>query len=287
MFERADIKNNTAIISGIDRISLIRACACGQAFRWIKEGDGFFGVAGERGVFAQQDDNTLKLFPCTQADLPYWLSYFDLERDYAAIEQLLLDDDELARCVNAASGIRVFNQQPFETLITFIISANNNIKRIAGIVERLCTAAGEKRSVLGKEYFAFPSPTAIAMLSEKDLLALGAGYRAPYIKASAEKVADGYNLDALRDVSLECARKELCTFLGVGPKVADCVLLFSLGYTDAFPIDVWIDRALNELMFDGKRTGKTAQKEKILQLGEYSGIIQQYIFHYIRNKAVE
>ena len=185
-------------------------------------------------------------------------------------------------CLPGATGIRVFNQEPFEALISFIISANNNIKRISGIIDRLCALAGERLELDGTEMYAFPSPDAIASLSVDRLTAIGAGYRAPYIIESAKKIADGYDLEKLRDMSLESARKELLSFKGVGPKVCDCILLFSLGHTDAFPIDVWIDRAMNELFFDSVPPKKTEMREAVKSIGEYSGIIQQYIFFHAR-----
>ena len=189
-------------------------------------------------------------------------------------------------CIGSASGIRVFAQEPFETLITFIISANNNIGRIAGIVERLCALCGEKAELDGKEYYLFPKPESIAALEESELVRIGSGYRAPYIKKSAAIIAGGYQLEKLRDMPLDIARKELLKFPGVGPKVADCVLLFGLGHTDAFPVDVWIGRAMSEIYFDGESPKKKQLEAAIRALGSESGIVQQYIFHYARQTAL-
>ena len=189
-------------------------------------------------------------------------------------------------CIGSASGIRVFAQEPFETLITFIISANNNIGRIAGIVERLCALCGEKAEFDGKEYYLFPKPESIAALEESELVRIGSGYRAPYIKKSAAIIAGGYQLEKLRDMPLDIARKELLKFPGVGPKVADCVLLFGLGHTDAFPVDVWIGRAMSEIYFDGESPKKKQLEAAIRALGSESGIVQQYIFHYARQTAL-
>lgn len=189
-------------------------------------------------------------------------------------------------CIPCATGIRVFNQDAFEALITFIISANNNIGRIAGIVERLCALCGERAELDGKEYFLFPKPDAIAAREESELLAIGAGYRAPYIIKSARRIAEGYGLEKLRDMPLDAARKELLTFYGVGPKVADCVLLFGLGHTDAFPVDVWIGRALSEIYFGGEKARRQETERAIRALGSESGIVQQYIFHYARQNAI-
>ncbi|HWQ57924.1 MAG TPA: DNA glycosylase, partial [Clostridia bacterium] len=247
MYTHYEVKDDTLKIYGIDRLSLARSCACGQSFRWKADGAGFTVPAWGRMIYAEQDGDALALSPCTEEDVSLWLNYFDLTRDYKAIEDKLLADLNLCGCVPCASGIRVFQQEPFEALVTFILSSNNNIKRIAGIVERLCEKAGKRTAFRGKEYAFFPAPEAVAALSVEELVSLGAGYRAQFVRESAARVAAGYNLGALRELPLEEARKELLAFPGVGPKVADCVLLFSLGHADAFPVDVWIERAMKVL----------------------------------------
>jgi len=164
-------------------------------------------------------------------------------------------------------------------LISFIISANNNIPRIRGIVERLCALAGEP---IGPDIFAFPTAKALARLTEADLRCIGAGYRAPFILGSARRVAEGFDLNALRDIPLAQARKALCSLPGVGPKVADCVSLFSLGHTAAFPLDVWMKRAMKALLFGGQDATPKQWEQAIAELGDDAGILQQYIFHYAR-----
>ena len=286
MYTDYEIKNGTLTVRGIDRIDIERSCACGQSFRWKKDGDGFVAPALGRVVRVCQNDCDISIYPCKKGEEKDWLTYFDLDRDYAAIEKRLSVDEQLSMCIGSASGIRVFAQEPFETLITFIISANNNIGRIAGIVERLCALCGEKAEFDGKEYYLFPKPESIAALEESELVRIGSGYRAPYIKKSAAIIAGGYQLEKLRDMPLDIARKELLKFPGVGPKVADCVLLFGLGHTDAFPVDVWIGRAMSEIYFDGESPKKKQLEAAIRALGSESGIVQQYIFHYARQTAL-
>lgn len=286
MYTDYEIKNGTLMVRGIDRIDIERSCACGQSFRWKKDGDGFVAPALGRVVRVCQNDCDISIYPCKKGEEKDWLAYFDLDRDYAAIEKRLSVDEQLSMCIGSASGIRVFAQEPFETLITFIISANNNIGRIAGIVERLCALCGEKAEFDGKEYYLFPKPESIAALEESELVRIGSGYRAPYIKKSAAIIAGGYQLEKLRDMPLDIARKELLKFPGVGPKVADCVLLFGLGHTDAFPVDVWIGRAMSEIYFDGESPKKKQLEAAIRALGSESGIVQQYIFHYARQTAL-
>ena len=286
MYTDYEIKNGTLTVRGIDRLDIERSCACGQSFRWKKDGDGFVAPALGRVVRVCQNDCDISIYPCKKGEEKDWLAYFDLDRDYAAIAKRLSVDEQLSMCIGSASGIRVFAQEPFETLITFIISANNNIGRIAGIVERLCALCGEKAEFDGKEYYLFPKPESIAALEESELVRIGSGYRAPYIKKSAAIIAGGYQLEKLRDMPLDIARKELLKFPGVGPKVADCVLLFGLGHTDAFPVDVWIGRAMSEIYFDGESPKKKQLEAAIRALGSESGIVQQYIFHYARQTAL-
>lgn len=282
MYSGYKIENDTLYIRGIERIDIEKSCACGQSFRWRTKGGCFTAPALGRVVKVGEYRDGIFLYPCKTGEEKEWINYFDLERDYAAIENKLALDERLKMCIGATRGIRVFNQEPFETLISFIISANNNITRIAGIIERLCALCGEKQMFEGEEYRLFPTPCAIAGLSVEQLTAIGTGYRAPYIIKSAAKVAQGYSLEKLREMPLETARKELLTFPGVGPKVADCVLLFGLGHTDAFPVDVWMGRAMSELYFDGENPKKKQLEAAIRSLGKESGIVQQYIFHYAR-----
>lgn len=291
MYKSAAVANNTLVIQGFDRLNALRTCCCGQAFRWGQMGEDdvgnpiMFGVAGSRGAYISGDADKLAISPCAEGDEAFWLNYFDTERDYTAIEAQIAQNERIAPCLPYASGIRVLKQEPFEALISFIISANNNIKRIGGIIERLCELAGETRCAKDMQYFAFPKPEAMARLDEAQLKAIGAGYRAPFILEAARKVTEGYDLAPLGQMPLDAARKALFEFKGVGPKVADCVLLFSLGHDDAFPVDVWIDRAMKQLFFDGEKPDRDALEAAIRGLGSLSGIVQQYIFHYIREST--
>lgn len=280
-------EKDAVVFRGIDCFDPDKSCSCGQAFRWRAFRGGQLGIVRGEPVLLTAIDGGVKVIGASPATAAMWAHYLDLGRDYAAIEEQVKRDPRLSCCFPEAHGIRVFNQEPFEALISFIISQNNNIKRIAGIVERLCAKCGEPKEFLGERLYAFPEPERIAALTLQELTALGTGYRAPFIKAAAERIAAGYKLEPLRDMSLSEARTELLSFLGVGPKVADCVLLFSLQHTDAFPVDVWIDRAMKAMFFEGNRAKKAELYEAVDKLGEYSGIIQQYIFQYARKLGKE
>ncbi|MBQ1893430.1 MAG: DNA-3-methyladenine glycosylase 2 family protein [Clostridia bacterium] len=275
-------EKNAVIFGGIDCFDLEKSCSCGQAFRWRPFRDGQLGIVRGEPVLITREGSSVVINGASPASAAMWMHYLDLGRDYASIEAKVAADPRLSCCFPEAHGIRVFNQEPFEALISFIISQNNNIKRISGIVERLCEKCGEPVAFMGETLYAFPAPERIAALTESELTALGSGYRAPFIRAAAERIAGGYDLEKLRDMELAEAREELLSFLGIGPKVADCVLLFSLQHTDAFPVDVWIDRAVKALFFEGNKFKKAELYEAVSPLGEYSGIIQQYIFQYAR-----
>ena len=281
------IKKDSLEFSSVECFDLGKSCLCGQAFRWRSFDGGFLGIVRGEPVLARQEGSRLELVGAKPESAAFWAHYFDLGRDYARIEKEVANDPRLAVCFPEAHGIRVFNQEPFEALISFIISQNNNIKRIAGIIERLCALCGERLEFMGETLYAFPAPSRIAALTVKELEGIGTGYRAPFIQKAAERICGGYSLEPLKDMSLAEARAELGTFLGIGPKVADCILLFSLGHTDAFPIDVWIDRAIKAMFFDGNTAKKAELYEAVSSLGEYSGIIQQYIFQYARKLGRE
>ncbi len=275
-------ENNKVIFSGVNCFDLEKSCSCGQAFRWRPFSGGQLGVVRGEPALLRQEGGSIIVEGASPASAAMWAHYLDLGRDYAAIESAVMNDPRLAVCFPEAHGIRVFNQEPFEALISFIISQNNNIKRISGIVERLCALCGEPIEFMGERLFAFPAPERIAALSTGELTSIGTGYRAPFIKEAAERVAAGYELEPLRSMELDEARRELLSFNGVGPKVADCVLLFSLQHSSAFPIDVWIDRAMKAMFFEGNKAKKAELYEAVSSLGEYSGLIQQYIFQYAR-----
>lgn len=265
-------------ISGIDHFSLEQTLTCGQSFRWKRERERFAGVALNRAVQAQQNGSDVTIFGAQEND--GWEEYFDLQRDYGAIKQSYREDEYLRAGMEYASGVRVMRQPPFETLISFIISANNNVKRIIGIVDKLCVRYGR---VIEQGMCDFPTPAALADASEEDVIACGAGYRARYIIETARMVQSGFDLDALRQMRFEQARHQLTRLMGVGMKVADCVCLYSLGFLRAFPNDVWMNRVLCGAYGYSGKTDKQMRAFVDKMFGEHAGIAQQYLFHYARN----
>ncbi len=276
---RVTKKEESIVISGVSHFSLEECLCCGQAFRWEPRGKGFFGVALGRAVSAEQGGDTLVLRGIRDQDIPAFIRYFDLERDYGEIKKMYAHDAYIRRGMTYAPGMRVLRQPAFETLISFIISANNNVKRIAGIIGTLCERYG-KRLDGGYD---FPEPAVLATLNEAALKDCGAGYRARYIVETARMVADGFALDALADLPFAEARRELTRLPGVGQKVADCVALYGLGFGESFPADVWMRRVLCGLYgFTGKND-RDMRAFVDSRFGAYAGVAQQYLFHYARN----
>lgn len=193
----------------------------------------------------------------------------------------------MCSCACDSCGIHVFRQEPFETLISFIISANNNVKRIMGTVEKICVLAGDPIETPFGTQYVFPTPEKLAACSEEQLRECGTGYRAPYIQNTSAMIRDGFPLESLRNMTLEQARKQIVQLPGVGPKVADCILLYSLGHDDAFPMDVWMKRVMRTMFFNGEEPPKAELEQVISELGAEAGIIQQYLFHYARSMKIE
>lgn len=252
--------------------SLSQTLDCGQAFRWKQEADGSFsGVVKNKVCHISHLDNGVFLRSVSAADYDaVWHDYFDFGRDYEALGAQLSADPILAKAIAYAPGIRLLRQDSWEALCSFIISQNNNIPRIKGIIERLCQTFGES---LGEGLYAFPAPSALAALQPQDLGALGAGYRARYLIDAARQVMAGtVDLDALRVVPLDAAREQLMQITGVGRKVADCVLLYGCARFECVPMDVWMKRVMERLLPDGFPDCAKGVE----------GIAQQYLFHYIR-----
>jgi len=258
-------------ITGVHDLDLAQTLDCGQSFRWVEAEGKFTGVAFDRQVTMYMLGTDLYIENTTASDFEkYWRKYLDLDLDYGKIRQdISLIHPVLKEACTYAPGIRILQQEPWEALCTFIISQNNNIKRIKGIVERLCESFGDNKG----DYFTFPTAEKLASLEAEDLAPIRAGFRNKYLIDGAKKVASGeVDLEKCRTLPYEEARLELQKIKGVGVKVADCTLLFGLHRVEAFPVDVWMKRAMEKLFPE-----MTPE-----DFGEYAGIAQQYIFHYSR-----
>lgn len=266
-------KNNDIILKGTECLDLELTLDCGQAFRWTKQPDGSFsGVAC--GLFLnikKEPSGEIVLKDTTLDDFNgVWRNYFDFDKDYASICATLKQDRLLAETVDRYYGIRILNQDSWEALCSFVISQQNNIKRIKGIIERLCTRFGDE---IRDGYYSFPSAQRLSRLTVEDFEALGTGYRAKYLERLSKGVASGdIDLEEIKKLPLDEARRALLEIYGVGVKVANCALLFGFGFYDAFPVDVWMKRVM-EYYPDGLPECFNGIR----------GIAQQYLFHWARN----
>ncbi len=257
-------------------IDPVKTFECGQCFRWNADENGdYWGVAFGKAAKVVTEGEKVYII-CDPEDFNgIWRSYFDLERDYESIRLSFDAGEYLARCAEFGAGIRILQQERWEALCSFIISQCNNIPRIKGIVEKLCCAYGEKIEFEGREFYSFPSAEKLSAFVAEDLAHIRSGYRAAYIVDAAKAVFEGsIDLEELARTDCDTALKGLLSINGVGKKVASCALLFGLGHMEAFPIDVWMKRALKEHF---------APDFDPAVLGEYAGLAQQYIFYYARS----
>ena len=266
-------KNDSVVITEASSFNLEQTFECGQCFRWSKTDCGTYsGVAFGKALTISQKDTTVTLQGCNKNDFEnVWYSYFDLGTDYDEIKDSLANlHPVLKEAQQYAPGIRILNQEPWEALCSFIISQNNNIPRIKGIIDRLCRQYGEP---IDDNLYAFPTAERLSRCTADDLAPLRSGFRAKYIVDAAAKAATNeINLHEIKKMPVEQARKELMKIKGVGPKVADCTMLYGMGKKECFPMDVWMKRAM-EVLFPNLTPE---------DFGTNAGIAQQYIFHYSR-----
>jgi len=245
---------------------------CGQAFRWEKTENGWRGVISGREYLLNQNGSSLEVSGSTDSESIHILeNYFDFDRDYEAILDTLNNDKYFSKAASEYYGIRILRQESWEALCSFIISQNNNIPRIKGIISRLCENFGENT---GNGAYSFPSAQRLSLLEVSDLAPLRSGFRAKYIIDAARKVSFGeVDLKKIEKMPIEQARQTLMSVKGVGPKVAECALLYGFNRLEAFPVDVWVKRILKELYPKGLPECFSG----------YEGIAQQYLFHWRRN----
>ena len=265
---------------------------CGQCFRWQENDDGSYtGVVRHNVINIKEKENEYYIKAVGNEDIETLIyQYFDLKRDYLKLQnQLSKIDKNMETSIKYGKGIRLLNQDLWETLISFIISANNNIPRIQKIIQRLSKAYGKEIKFEGKSYYTFPSPEELKDATIQDFRNLGLGFRDKRLYETTQKILNNeVNLEELeKNPNTDEVRNTLLTLSGVGPKVADCILLFStLKRLEVFPIDVWINRVMNELYLNEPE--EKVSKAKIQKLakekfGDLAGLAQQYLFYWRRD----
>lgn len=300
------MKEQIYVLKNVTSFELKHIFECGQCFRWNKESDGSYtGVVGNNVLNVRKDQNNIIIkgnFSDNIEDVS--IKYFDLETNYEEIKEKLSQiDDNLKVSIQYGNGIKILKQDIWETLISFIISANNNIPRIKSIIEKISEKYGKEIEWNNKKYYTFPTPEELSMATVKDLRLLGLGFRDIRVFETTKIVKENkiniYDLENIEDINK--LREELLKFPGVGPKVADCIMLFSMKKFEVFPIDVWVKRVMTELYSNEiikneenlNNTNKSLPEisnKKILELaenkfGKLAGLAQQYLFYYRRDSG--
>lgn len=287
---------NAVIVQNVNHFNIGEILESGQVFRFDKISDvSYILIAKQKLIkITQQPGSTSVIIHNShRGELEeIWKNYFDLETDYAHISKVLAEKDEyMKEAIKFAPGIRILRQDPWEMLISFIISQNKAIPHIKQCIKNITEKYGRPLGeVDGQEqqYFTFPTSDELAQATEENLRECKVGFRAPYIIDACQKVTSGeIVLSDLYSMSTEEAKKELMKIKGVGPKIADCILLFAYGKSEVFPTDVWIKRVIEGLYFEGKDM-KLEEIQKFAKeyYGDLAGYAQQYLFFYGRENAL-
>lgn len=282
-------EGSRVIVENVKDFNPVHTFECGQCFRWIKQPDGSFtGVAKGRVVNVDFRDGAMQIDNTSLEDFKdIWFEYFDLGRDYSAIKEKLAEDPIMAEAVEFGYGIRLLKQDLWETLISFIISANNRIPMIMKVVAAISKMYGGELEYKGEKYYTFPGMDKLADSCVEELELCRAGFRCEYIVKSSRMVKEGtVDLAGLSSMTTDEARSELVKLAGVGNKVADCTLLYSGTKYDVFPTDVWVKRVMEELYFKRPASLKEIQEFAKAKFGGNAGIAQQYLFYYAREKGI-
>jgi N-glycosylase/DNA lyase len=283
--------DNKVIVEDLHDFDLKHIFECGQCFRWNLEEDGSYtGVVKSKVINVKKEDNKV-YFDNTNLEEFHsiWYRYFDLDTDYSKIKKELKKMDKyLDKATEFGHGIRILQQDEWEMLISFIISANNRIPMIKKAIENLSSRYGEYiGEYRGEKYYAFPTPDEMNKLSEEDIRSCKTGFRAQYIKDTAYAVVSyNYDLYKYKNLDTDMCRKELLKFNGVGPKVCDCIALFSMQKYDTFPVDVWVKRVMQEFYVSEDMSLKKMREYAIEKFGGLAGFAQQYLFYYARELGI-
>lgn len=271
------------VLTGCESFDIKDILECGQCFRFEKLGDMEYEIVARKKILTiKQTYEAVFFSPCSITEFEeIWFDYFDLGCDYEKIKDKLSENDKVMKeAVKFGKGIRILNQERVETIISFIISQNKQIPGIKRIVRDMSEKYGERID----DCYAFPDLEALARLNITDYINLKTGFRAKYIEDAVKKIYTGeIDIYPGADKTTEEIRRELMKICGIGPKVANCILLFSFGRRESFPVDVWVARALESLYFSGeKKSIKEMEAWANERFGEYGGYAQQYLFYYAR-----
>lgn len=269
------IEDNKIIIEKNEDFNPEHILECGQVFRFGKIDNKYYVNSGKE--FAIINENN-KNYEIISSNAKYFANYFDLDNDYANIKKILMSDIVLGKVIPFGKGIRILKGDKVEVIFSFVISANNNIKRIQKIIEKLCTMAGENCG----DYYSFPSIEILKELPMEFYSNLGAGYRDKYLYKLSRQLAE-VDLEEKAKLTTIKLRNWLISLSGIGPKVADCILLFGFGRTDVFPVDTWIEKVYNVCYYEGEKNREQIARYLVNRFGKYAGYAQQYLFYGARS----
>ena len=292
-------RDNDLIIEDMGDFDIEDVLECGQCFHFTRiDSKEYEILAYGKYLHIKQEydlgdsdiNNRVIFYNTSQEDYEMiWEKYFDICRDYSGIKKNIVEiDNRLCDAVYAKQGIRILRQDFFETLISFIISQNKQIPHIKQIVHTISEKYGNCIKLdNGRKVYTFPDVDKLHRVTEEELRACKVGFRAPYIKDAVERVYKGeINESLLKNMSVKEAREKLMTIKGVGEKVANCVLLFGLGFTDVFPVDVWMKRIMEYMYFEGDTKKDVIERFAMDKFGENAGFAQQYLFYYGREQGL-
>lgn len=284
-------KDNKVILEGVSDFDPKHIFECGQCFRWKDQGDGSYtGVAKGRVINVSREGDTIYLKNTNLEDFNnIWKDYFDLDTDYSKIKNELRNMDEyLEKATEFGWGIRLLRQDPWEMIISFIISSNNRIPMIQKAIKNLSREYGTYiGSYEGEDYYDFPTPQQLSKASIEEIRACSTGFRDKYIKSTTEEVIkNNDDVYSYRNLSTEDCIKQLLKFNGIGPKVGDCIALFGMQKYDTFPVDVWVKRVMQEFYVEDDMSLPKIRKYAIDKFGDLSGFAQQYLFYYARELGI-
>lgn len=280
--------NNKIILKDMKNFDPKHIFECGQAFRWkVEDDNSYTAIAYGRVINVKREKDDIVLKNTNLDDIKgIWYNYFDLGRDYDEIKRILSEDDVLREAIKFGEGIRILNQDPFETVISFIISANNQIPRIKKSIELIANHYGER--IEGTEYYSFPTPEALSKAKVEDLKEIcRVGFRGERIVETSKIIARGdIDLNEIFNMPKEEGKKILMTLPGVGPKVSECILLFAFKKSDAFPVDVWVKRVMEYFYLKEDTNEKLIGDYGAKLFGSLAGFAQQYLFYYARELGI-
>lgn len=288
------------VIKDVRNFELAHIFECGQCFRWYKTEEGsYIGVAYGKVIEVEKANNDVILHNATEDDFKnIWAEYFDLYRDYSEIKNILSKDEILAKSVEFGHGIRLLKQDPFEIIVSFIISANNRIPMIKKAIKNISERWGDPIEYKGNIYYSFPTVEQLKDATEDELKACSVGFRAKYIKDTVNKIYQNsieeceqyekeYDMLWMKNQQDDICHKVLQNYSGIGAKVADCVMLFSMEKYSAFPVDVWVKRAMQYFYLAPDVSLKKIRDFGREKFGELSGFAQQYLFYYARENKID